>query len=104
MTYGGVAEAEQEVTIRFDRATGQAHLCSTWPTWSRKLERIYGSPKRVTRRDGDIISAFWVVPLTAIRVGRRRTGRPMTSEERSAAAARLQKGRLSRDSPPTTGK
>jgi len=46
MNYGGTSEAEQKVTIRLDRQTGEAHLCSTWPTWSRKLERLYGAPKR----------------------------------------------------------
>ena len=96
MTYGGMGEAEQEVTIRLDRQDGQAHVCSTWPAWSRKLERLYGSPKRVTERDGKVTSAFWTVPLAAIRVGRPRRGRALTAAERQAAAARLQKARSSR--------
>lgn len=65
MTYGGMGEAEQEVTIRLDRQDGQAHVCSTWPAWSRKLERLYGSPKCITQREGKTTSAFWPVPLVA---------------------------------------
>jgi hypothetical protein len=36
---------EMEVVIRLDREDWQAHVCSTWPEWSRKLERLYASPK-----------------------------------------------------------
>lgn len=96
MDYGGTSEAEQEVTIRMDRQDGQARVCSTWPAWSRKLERVYGAPKRVTERGGKVTSAFWVVPLAAIRVGRPRRGRALTPAERQAAADRLQKARSSR--------
>jgi hypothetical protein len=42
-----------EVTIRLDRRDQQTYICSTWPEWSRKFERLYGSPKRVTERDGN---------------------------------------------------
>ena len=97
MSYGGTSEAEQEVTIRLDRTDGQAHLCSTWPAWSRKLERIYGAPKKITEREGTITSAFWIVPLEAIRVGRPRRGRILTAAERQAATDRLQKARLTRE-------
>jgi hypothetical protein len=97
MKYGGTARDEMEVTIRLDREKRQAHICSTWPEWSRKLERLYGSPKRVTGRDGKVTSAFWMVPLAAIRVGRRPKGRPMTEEQRQAAADRLQRARFRRE-------
>ena len=68
MNYGSDSQDEMEVTIRLDREDRQAHICSTLPEWSRKLERLYGSPKKVTERDRKATSAFWVVPLTAIRV------------------------------------
>jgi hypothetical protein len=96
MNYGGNSQDEMEVTIRLDREDRQAHICSTWPEWSRKLERLYGSPKKVTERDGKATSAFWVVPLTAIRVRRPAQGRAWTVEQRRAAADRLQKARSSR--------
>jgi hypothetical protein len=70
MGYGGNSQDEMEVTIRLDREDRQAHICSTWPEWSRKLERLSGSPKQVTERDGKATSVFWVGPPTAIR-GRR---------------------------------
>jgi hypothetical protein len=96
MTYGGNSQDEMEVTVRLNREDPQAHLCSTWPEWSRKLERLYGSPKKVMERDRKITSAFWVVPLTAIRVRRPAQGRAWTVEQRRAAADRLQKARSSR--------
>ncbi len=64
--YGKVAGEEQEVTIRLDQVGRQAHICSTWPAWSRKLEKRYGSPTRVITREGWVISAFWTVPVKAI--------------------------------------
>ncbi len=57
LSYGGTSEAEQEVTIRLNRETGQAHVCSFWPHWSRKLEGLYGSPRKVTEREGKVTSA-----------------------------------------------
>ncbi|MFI5340706.1 MAG: hypothetical protein ACHQ7N_12820 [Candidatus Methylomirabilales bacterium] len=96
MNYGGNAQDEMEVTIRLDRKDRQAHISSTWPEWSRKFERLYGSPKKATGRDGRVISAVWVVPLSAIRVRRPTHGRAWTAEQRRAAADRLQKARSSR--------
>jgi hypothetical protein len=96
MQFGGVTQDEMEVTIRLDREDRQAHICSTWPEWSRKLERLYGSPKKVTERDARVTSAFWVVPLTAVRVRRPAHGRAWTVEQRRVAADRLQKARSSR--------
>ena len=96
MNYGGNSQDEMEVTIRLDRTDRQAHICSTSPEWSRKLERLYGSPKKVTERDGKVISAFWTVPLTAIRVRGPAQGRAWTVEQRRVAADRLQKARSSR--------
>jgi integrase/recombinase XerD len=76
MNYGGNSQDEMEVTIRLDREERQAHICSSWAEWSRKLERLYGSPKKVTGRDGKVFSAFRTVPLTAIRVpGQCKAGR-----------------------------
>ncbi len=102
MNYGGNSQDEMEVTIPLDRGGRLAHVCSTWPDWSRKLERLYGSPKQVMEHDGKITSAFWVVPLTAIRVRRPPQGRAWTVEERRVAADRLQKARLSRGRPVNT--
>ncbi len=96
MHYGGVSQDEMEVTIWLDREDRQAHICSTWPDWSRKLERLFGCPKKETHRGDCITSAFWVVPLTAIRVRRPAQSRAWTVEQRRAAADRLQKARSSR--------
>ena len=68
MNYDGNSQDEMEVTIRLDREDRQAYLHSTWPEWSRKLERLYGMPKNFTEREGRVTSAFWVVPLAAVRV------------------------------------
>ncbi len=102
MNYGGNSQEEMEVTIRLDRTEHLAHICSTWAEWSRKLDRLYGSPKQVTERDGKATSACWVVPLTAIRVRRPGPGRAWTVEQRRAAADRLQTARSSRTRPANT--
>ncbi len=102
MNYSGNSQDEMEVTIRLDRVDRQAHLCSTWPEWSRKLERLYGAPRKVTERDGKVTSAFWTLPLTAIRVRRPTHGRTWTAEQRKAAADRLQKARFSQGRPVDT--
>lgn len=87
MAYGGISHDEMEVTIRLDRKDRQAHICSMWPEWSRRVDRLYGSPKRVTKRNGKVTSAFWTVPLN--RVSLRRGPRILTEAQRQEAAARL---------------
>jgi hypothetical protein len=92
MNYGGNSQDEMEVTIRLDREDRQAHICSTWPEWSRKLDRLYGSPKQVAERDGKVTSAFWIVPLDRVRLRRRPVQRrPLTAEERQAAQERMRR-------------
>ena len=98
LEYGGSTREEMEVTIRLDRVTRQAHLCSTWPEWSRKLERIYGAPTRTSKgQDGRIVSVFWTVSLALVtlRKGTIRR-RPLTEQERRVVAARFQTARSSR--------
>ena len=41
MNYSGNSPDEMGVTIHLDREDRQAHICSTWPEWCRKLERLY---------------------------------------------------------------
>ena len=62
MDYGGVPRDEQEFTIRLDPRDRLAHICFTWPYWSRKLERRYGSPKQ----EGKVASAFLTIPLNRV--------------------------------------
>jgi len=40
MEYGGISRDEMEVTIRLDRKNRRAYICSTWPEWSWRLERL----------------------------------------------------------------
>jgi hypothetical protein len=54
MQYSGVSQDEMEVTIRLGRVSRKASLCSTWPDRSRKLERLYGGPKRIAERDAKL--------------------------------------------------
>ena len=96
MNYGGNSQDEMEVIIRLDRVDRQAYICSTWPEWSRKLERSHGSPKQVTEREGKVTSALWAIPFAAIRVRRPTKGRAWTAEERRAAGDRLKIARSSR--------
>ncbi len=58
---------EQEVTIRLDRVSGRAYICSCWPAVSRRLVTRYGPPLRISRdREGRITAAFWEVPCNLI--------------------------------------
>ena len=98
MNYGGTSEAEQKVTIRLDRQTGEAHLCSTWPTWSRKLERLYGAPKRAAERGAKVTAAFWTIPLGLVTL-RRGGRRAVTEAQRQAARERLGRARQARSTP-----
>jgi len=89
MNYGGISQDEMEVTIRLARKDRQARVCSTWPEWSRRLERLYDSPERVTTRNGKVTAAAWTVPLQ--RVSLRRGPRMLTETQRQEAAARLRR-------------
>jgi len=86
MIYGCVSQDEMEVTIGLDRESRQAHICSAWPEWTRKLERLYGSPKRITERDGKVTSAFWTIPLRLVTL--RKPGRRTRVSEALREAAR----------------
>jgi hypothetical protein len=66
LRYGGVSVDEQEVTIRLDAIDGEAHVCSTWPMWSRKLEKRYGMPPKYQERGAFVTVAFWTLPLRAV--------------------------------------
>ena len=73
---------EQEVIARLDRATGKTYIASNWPTWSRRLTRLYGEPQRVTKDPaGHVTTAWWVVPIAQItfrRLGTRHRGHPQS--------------------------
>jgi len=78
---------EQEVLIRLQRITGQAHIASNWPTKSRHLTRLYGEPHRVTKDpDGNVTTAWWVVPIAQITF--RRPGKPRVGNPANLAGAR----------------
>ncbi len=78
LNYGGVPTDESEVIIRLDKRDRMAYVNSTWPEWSRKFERLHGSPKRTVEQHGKTVSAFWVLPLEAvsIRRGKRQARKP----------------------------
>ena len=91
MEYGGIPRDEMEVTIRLDRETGQAHICSTRPEWSRPLGKLYGPPRRVTERGGKVASAFWTVRASLVTL--RRGMRRLSDAQRQAAGDRLREAR-----------
>ena len=78
--FASTAIDEQEVVVRLERVTGQAHITSCCPTWSRRLTRLYGPPHRVVKdRDGHVTTAIWRVPANLItfrRPGKARVGNP----------------------------
>ena len=57
---------EQEVTTRLSRTTGLAHIVSCWPGKTKRFQKRYGPPQRVSMRNGLVTAAFWDVPLRCI--------------------------------------
>jgi hypothetical protein len=98
MQFGGVSQDEMEVTIRLDREQRQAHICSTRPDWSRKLERLFGCPRKETMRDGKITSAFWTVPINRVSLRRGTPRAPLTEAQREAGSQRTRQTRERRTS------
>ena len=87
MEYASTSISEQEVTIRLDIATKQAHVCSCSAVRSRRLAKLYGPPARVsTNREGQVTAAFWTVPETLVRF--RRPRKPGSGNPRALARAR----------------
>ncbi len=94
MKYGGVSVDEQEVVIRLDRATGEAHVSSAWPDYSRRLEKVHGAPKRCSTRGDWVTVAFWTFPVAYVRTPKQpRKGRSLTPEQ----AAAMKSARKSQD-------
>jgi hypothetical protein len=102
-TWAPTSIAEQEVVIRLVRETGRAVICSTWPAISRRLEKRYGPPARVSlSSEGGIAASFWELPEYALISFRRPTSRKRqrTGERRADAARR--NGRFARETPENT--
>lgn len=66
LRYGGLSGDEQEVSIRLDAQDGNVHVCSTWPAWSRKFEKRYGTPPKYQERDSFVTVAFWTLPIHVV--------------------------------------
>ena len=98
MEYASSSIAEQEVVIRLDRETGQAHVSSTWPEWSRKLGKLYGPPQKTSKtpRDGRVSCAFWTVPINRVSMRRGPRISRMTEAQRQAARERMRRLQKSR--------
>lgn len=92
MQYAPTSISEQEVVIRLDPASKQAHVCSCSAVKSRRLTKLYGPPARVSRnRDGEVTVAFWTIPEKL--VGFRRPRKPGSGNPRALARARAARKR-----------
>ena len=101
--YASTALDEQEVVVRLERVTGQAHITSCCPTWSRRLTRLYGPPHRVVKDSaGHVTMAAWTVPIAQITF--RRPRKPRVGNPANLARARTAptQGGASRESLETT--
>ena len=91
---------EQEVIARLDRATGKTYITSNWPTWSRRLTRLYGEPHRVTKDpEGNVTTAWWIIPIGQItfrRLGKRNPGNPGSLARARTAPTRVEASQESR--------
>lgn len=97
LKYGGVQESESEVIIRLDKVDRLAYVNSTWPEWSRKFERLHGTPSKYVEISGVVQSAFWTLPLETIRIRKGKAIRTEAQLERSRMA--LQNARISLQAP-----
>ena len=57
---------EREVLVRLDDATQTAYITSCWPSRTKRLQKTYGPPDRLSTRNGLVTAAFWHVPLRCI--------------------------------------
>jgi hypothetical protein len=69
MEYASTSTDEQEVVIRLDIASKQAHICSCSVVRSRRLTKLYGPPEKVSRdREGKVTTAILDGPGEARRL------------------------------------
>lgn len=88
LKYGKVSEVEQEVTLRLDPQEHVVRICSTWPAWSRKCEKRYGSPPKYEELDGFVVCSFWTLPIQSISLRSPRQ-KPSQNDTRSGRFSRL---------------
>ena len=87
LEYATVSLAEQEVVVRIEPATHQAHVCSCSAVRSRRLAKRYGPPEKVSRdREGKVTAAFWTLPDKLIAF--RRPRKPGSGNPTALARAR----------------
>jgi hypothetical protein len=85
--YATTSTSEQEVTIRLDLVSKQAHICSCSAVWSRRITKMYGPPARVSKnRDGKIVAAYWTIAAKLISL--RRPRKPGSGNPTALAQAR----------------
>jgi len=88
LEYASSSLAEQEVLVRLNIATKQAHICSCSAARGRRLTKLYGPPAQVYyNREGEVTTAFWTVPMKLI--GFRRPRKPGSGNPKALERARL---------------
>jgi len=70
LKYGGLPVDECEVIFRIDSRNQKIYVNSTWPKWSRRLEKRYGCPTKYIEKNDLIYSAFWILPLQSLSLRR----------------------------------
>lgn len=92
--FAPTSKAEQELIIRIDRLSGLAYICSAWPSRSRRLEKRYGPPTKVTTdQDGRVTACCW--ETSARQIGFHRPRKPGSGNPAALARAREARQRAS---------
>lgn len=88
--------AEQETTVTVNRAEEWVHIWTNIPKDARRLEKDSRVVKDSSNPEG--VGGFYRVPVADFNVvgGLKRRSKPMTEEQRAAAAERLRRGRENR--------
>jgi hypothetical protein len=99
MEYATTSIDEQEVTVRIDPGSKQAHICACSAVRSRWLTKLYGPPARVaTNRDGQVTAAYWTIPAKLISL--RRPRKPGSGNPEALARARAARNQGTRPRKP----
>lgn len=85
----GLKRMERETILRISDADGSWNLYTCSPRWARKFDRLFGPGKLLRGGSG----LEWEVDAGEISIRRRRRGKPLTEEQKAAAAANLRKAR-----------
>lgn len=91
----GLTLYEQELHIMMNRAEGTMEIYTSDPVYMRRLSKLKAYKKtREHRNGGEVVAMEFIADKKLLTLrGKAVEGRPMTDEQKAAAAERLKKAR-----------